>query len=314
MFNTPARRLVWDPDKEVVSGVMAERNGKPFYIRARKAVLLTSGGFARNPKLLEKYVPLMAKVTPEGGVGNTGDGLLMAQAYGADVRDTQYIKATLGYRPGKEYGPQTCHTYYGGAILINHEGKRYVNESISYKLLADATLAQKDAKNFALFDEPIRQARMKTRHTEKDLLSPLNNGGECKWCFRGNTIEEVAKKAGLDPTAVIRTVNKYNENIEKGTDEFGRTSLTSGYGKPPKINHPPFYIYPVEPRLIATYCGLKIDVKARVVDIFGQTIPHLYAAGEIIGGVHGAAYMSGTAFSKGMAFGRLAILDIAGKA
>lgn len=311
ILNCPAQRLTWNDAEQCIDGVLAKRKGKDFYIHAKKGVILASGGFARNPKLLEKYVPLMANVSPEGGLGNTGDGLLMAMAYGADVLDTAYIKATHGYRIGKQYGPQTTHSYYGGAILVNSDGKRFVNESLSYKLLADAALSQREGKSFAVFDENIRQARKKARLVEKGILEPLDNGGEVQYCLRGNTLEEAAQKAGLNPKVVKETVDKYNKGIEANEDEFSRTTLTGGYGKPVKIENGPFFIFPVEPRLIATYCGIRINPKAQVIDVFGNPINKLYAAGEVTGGVHGAAYMSGTAFGKALAFGRIAILDIA---
>jgi fumarate reductase flavoprotein subunit len=310
VLNTPAERLLWDSEKNCIAGVTAKRKGRQISVKANKGVIIATGGFARNPRLLAKYNPLMSAVGSEGGLGNTGDGLLMAQAYGADVVDTMYIKATHGYRPDPKYGAQTCHGYYGGGILINSDGNRYVNESLSYKLLADASLAQKDAKSYVLFDEPIRNSRQKARVTENDLLKGMDGNGEVPWCFKAGSIEEVAKKAGLNPDAVKKTVDAYNAGIENGTDAFGRTSLTSGFGKPIKIATGPFFIYPVKPRLIATYCGLKIDPNGRVLDVFGEAIPHLYAAGEVTGGVHGAAYMTGTAWSKAMAFGRLAVLDI----
>ena len=66
--------------------------------------------------------------------------------------------------------------------------------------------------------------------------------------------------------------------------------------------------------MIATYCGVRINPKAQVIDVFGDVIPGLWAAGEMTGGVHGAAYMNGTAFSKAMAFGRIAVKDVVGKA
>ena len=102
----------------------------------------------------------MMKTEPEGGIGNTGDGMLMAQAYGADTLDTQYIKATFGYRPdAKKYNTDTLHGYYDGAILVNSDAKRFVDESISYKLLSDAALEQKDLNVFEVFDEPLRVKR-----------------------------------------------------------------------------------------------------------------------------------------------------------
>ncbi len=313
LMKTAAERLVWDAEKTCIAGVRAVSGGKTLFIRAKKGVLLASGGFSRNPKLLEKYNPLMATVDPEGGIGNTGDGLLMAQAYGADVRDTQYIKATFGYRPDpKKYNTDTLHAYYNGAIIVNTDGKRFVNESISYKLLSDAALQQKDGKTFLFFNEPIRVTMRDTREKFKRLLSPMDNGGETDYCVRGDTIKEVAKKAGIDPKQLEATVRRYNAFAAKGADEdFGRTSLTSGYGKLIAFEEGPYFLYAVRPRLIATYCGLCINTKAQVLDVFGEPIPRLYATGELIGGVHGAAYMTGTAVAKAMAFGRIGALEIA---
>ena len=87
-------------------------------------------------------------------------------------------------------------------------------------------------------------------------------------------------------------------------------SLTSGHGKPMKIETGPFYIMPTTAALIGTYCGLRINTKAQVIDVFGDKINHLYAAGEIVGGVHGSAYMTGTAWGKAMSLGRLAARNI----
>ena len=144
-------------------------------------------------------------------------------------------------------------------------------------------------------------------------MKNLNAGKDTPYCFCGQTLEEVAKKAGVNSENLFATVKKYNEDIEKNGvgSVFGRRSLTSGFGKPVKIEQAPFFLYPTQPRCIATYCGLRIDPNARVIDISGDPIPGLYACGEVTGGVHGAAYMTGTALGKAFSFGRLAALDIA---
>ncbi|WP_460174851.1 FAD-dependent oxidoreductase [Turicimonas sp. TL08] len=295
-----------------MAGVLAERDGKPFYVQATKGVLIATGGFQYNKALMEKYNPLMAKVTPAGGAGSTGDGLLMAQAYGADVLDTNYIKATFGYQMTSH--PNSLHAYYSGAIVVNHAGKRFVDESISYKLISDAALGQPDKFTFQLFDEKVRSEMggMTKRFAEILDVPELKAGKDTPYCFAGQTLEEVATKAGVDPEGLQATVAQYNADVEKGKDsQFGRTSLTSGFGQMKKIETPPFFLYPSVPRCIATYCGIKIDPRARVIDVFGEPIPGLYACGEATGGVHGAAYMTGTAFGKAFSFGRLAALDIA---
>ena len=313
LFSTKVERLVWGKGR--VCGVRAVQNGKTVFIEAKKGLLLATGGFQYNKALMVKYNPLMAKVRPQGGAGATGDGLLMAQAYGADVLDTQYIKATFGYQLTEKY-PHSVHGYYSGAVIVNHAGKRFVNESISYKLLSDAALAQPDDFTFQLFDEAIRAKRSKESPRNAQVLDTpaMREGKDTDYCFVGQTLEEVAKKAGVDPKGLVETVKQYNADVDAGRDSlFGRTSLTSGFGKMMKIEKPPFFLYPSEPRCIATYCGMKIDVNARVIDVFGDPIPGLYACGECTGGVHGAAYMTGTAIGKAFSFGRLAALDIAKK-
>lgn len=310
-----AERLTWDYKNSTISGVKCcGKDKKTIYIKANKGVLLASGGFNRNPELLKKYAPPMAKAAVIAGVGTTGDGLLMAQAYGADVLDMAYVKATYGFKLNPNTIGDMAQVYYGGAIMVNKEGKRFVNESLSYKLLGDLALSQPEGKSFMIFDEPMRKAQMGRRAIDKKLFAPIDEGKKLDFLFTGQTLEEAAKNAGLPVKAVEETVASYNKGVEAGNDtEFGRNSLTSGHGKPTKIETGPFYIMPTTAALIGTYCGLRIDIKAHVIDVFGEKINHLYAAGEIVGGVHGAAYMTGTAWGKAMALGRLAARTIAGK-
>ena len=311
-FNAKVERLLWDAENDRICGVKVTAEGKTKHIGARFGVLLANGGFSRNPVLLGKYAPPMRYAAVIAGAGTAGDGMLMAQAYGAEVIDTCYIKATFGYQLGNY--PDSMHCYYAGAIIVNHAGNRFVNESISYKLLSDAALAQPDEYTFQLFDENIRQRRIKEHPRNAMILTnpALNEGKDTSFCFVGKTLDEVAKKAGVNAETLKKTVAQYNADVDKGVDsKFGRTSLTSGYGKMLRIEKPPFFLYPSKPRCIATYCGVRINSKARVINVFGEEIPGLYACGEVTGGVHGAAYMTGTALGKAFSFGRIAVLDMA---
>lgn len=309
-----AERLTWDYKNSTISGVKCSQKDKTIYIKANKGVLLASGGFNRNPELLKKYAPPMAKAAVIAGVGTTGDGLLMAQAYGADVLDMAYVKATYGFKLNPRTIGDMAQIYYGGAVMVNKEGKRFVNESLSYKLLGDLALSQPEGKSYMIFDEPMRKAQMGRRAIDKKLFSPIDEGKQLDFLYTGKTIAEAAKKAGLPVETVEETIRNYNKGVEAGNDvEFGRNSLTSGHGKPMKIETGPFYIMPTTAALIGTYCGLKINTKAQVIDVFGDKINNLYAAGEIVGGVHGSAYMTGTAWGKAMSLGRLAARNIAGK-
>lgn len=308
------KRLIRD-DNDKVIGVHVIVDGKPMNVRARKGVILTSGGFSRNQKLLAKFNPTMAKADAISGAGTQGDGILMAQAMGADTLDTNYIKASYGFKLKPLIIQDMSLITYSGAIMINKEGRRFCDESISYKLQGDASLSQTDGYSFQVWDSAILDYDIKHDTQGIEMMTALkkNPAAEEKkgWVFIGNTIEEAAQKAGLPPKAVAAAVEKYNKGVAEGKDEFGRTSLTSGFGKPVQLTKAPFYVMPTTAALIGTYCGLKIDEKARVLNVFGEPIKGLYAAGETTGGIHGAAYMTGTAFGKAICFGRIAVESIA---
>ena len=312
---TKAERLLWDYEKNCIAGVRVNRRGKVMNIEARKGVVLAAGGFSRNPKMLKKYAPLLENAAVIAGLGTQGDGILMAQAYGADMIDTNYIKASYGFTLKPSTIKDMALTQFKGAIVVNKTGKRFMDASISYKTQADIAFAQPEGKSWIVFDDNIRKIAMKMDPMQDGILWKDIDQGKCPpYVFMGNTIEEAAQKAGLDPKTVAETVKNYNGYVDAGKDpEFGREGLASGKGKLVRIEKAPFFVFPSVGAMIGTYCGVKITPKAEVVDVFGEVIPHLYAAGEMTGGVHGASYMTGTAFSKAMAFGRIAVRSIAQK-
>ena len=305
MMETAASRLVVDEKTGKVRGVQATKGGKTLYYGAKKGVILTSGGFSLNKELLAKFVPPMAFSKAMVGRGCNGDGLKMAWAVGADIKDMPYIKATFGF----DLDAQTIKEdftlmFYQGAIIVNKEGKRFVNESISYKLVGDAALVQKDAMGFQIYDAVIKKAG------EKDPFGRTESLEKRGRIQSAPTLKELAQKIGVPADALEATVNEYNAGVDKGSDVFGRKTLVAAFGKPVKIEQAPFYAFPSTAYILGTYGGILTNEKAQVVDVFGQTVPGLYAAGEIIGGVHGAAYMTGTAFGKALIFGRIAAKSV----
>ena len=301
-MDTAGQKLVMDDTTGKIRGVIAERKGKKISYGARKAVILTSGGFSRNKIILAKFVPPMAKARVITGLGNYGDGLKMAWAYGADIQDMPYIKATFGFQPNATtIAEDFALVFYQGAIIVNKEGKRFVNESKSYKLIGDAALVQTAALGFQVYDSPIREK------TKSDPLSAIDSLEKRGLIYNAPTLAELAQKMDVPSATLEETVKDYNVNVEKGTDpQFGRTTLVASFGKPLKIETPPFYAFPSVAVILGTYGGILINNTAQVTDVFGNVIPGLYAAGEISGGVHGAAYMTGTGFGKTQIFGRLA--------
>jgi fumarate reductase flavoprotein subunit len=306
MTGTAATRLVVDEKTGKVRGVEALRNGKKLYYGAKKGVMLGSGGFSLNKEILARFVPPMANAKAMVGRGSDGDGLKMAWALGADLRDMPYIKGTFGF----DLEAQTIKNdyalfYYDGGIVVNKEGKRFVNESKSYKLVGDAALVQKGAMGYQVFDAAVRDIALKD---PRRRFQGLEGRGRIQ---SAATLKELAGKIGIPADAFEATVREYNANVEKGIDpQFGRLTLVAGFGKPVKIDKAPYYAFASTAFILGTYGGILTDAKAQVLDIFGNPIPGLYAAGEIIGGIHGAAYMTGTAFGKALIFGRLAVKSI----
>jgi fumarate reductase flavoprotein subunit len=255
--------------------------------------------------MLKQFVPHQAQGVRYGGKGNMGDGIKMAWALGAGVRDMVFVKGTFGFHPNsrKEDGRNwTKLAVYRGAIAVNREGKRYVDESKSYKLLGDAVLQQPDSIAFQIFDQNIMDSAA-DGVPPFDFRSAQRRG----LVFEGATLAELAQKIGVDAAQLAVTVERYNGFVAAGVDaDFGRDGLSTHYGKLVKIERAPFYAYPSTSGIIATYCGLTVDADTRVLNVFGEPIAGLYAAGELMGGFHGVAYMTGSSLGKCVIFGRIA--------
>lgn len=286
-----------------VEGILTQQDGRWRAIRAHRGVILASGGFSRNDALLKLFAPSQAATMRAGGAGNTGDGLLMAWQLGAGLRDMGYIKGTFGGHPGASPDQHALMLpIYVGAIAVNARGERFISESKSYKLIGDAVLAQPNAIGFQIFDQRIYDKgtpgiptmAFQAKHAMGQVVS-------------APTLAELAAKLGIDFAGLERTVSEYNSAVDAGGDtRYGRMGLSMEYGKLARIDAPPFYGYPSKSVVVATYCGLAVDPQMRVCDVFDEVIPGLYAAGELIGGLHGNAYMTGSSLGKAAIFGRIA--------
>jgi fumarate reductase flavoprotein subunit len=297
---TAVRRLLRDGNEGSVTGVVLG-NGET--IAARGGVVLASGGFSRSEELLQTFAPNQAEALRIGGAGNVGDGLRMAWRLGAGLRDMGFVKGTFGTHPST--GPdkhEILLAFYMGAIMVNRAGRRFVDESTSYKLLGDACLQQPGALAFQVFDHQV----MERSNPAVPLLN-LRPALERGLAVSAETPEELARRCGIDGAALAETLRRYNEGVDAGRDpEFGRDGLSNHTGALVRLDRPPFYAYPSTSVVLATYCGLTVTPEAEVLDVFAERIDRLYAAGEITGGFHGAAYMTGTSLGKAALFGRIA--------
>lgn len=271
-------------------------------VDARMGVILASGGFARNAALLEQYAPNYVEAVIVAGAGSNGDGLRMGAAAGAALADMAYIKGTFGKHPTDETNDHSLQAVYKGAIAVNQDGQRFINESISYKLLGDAVMAQPWHTAYQIMDQGIFDSG-DDRVRILDFGRRLEEG----LFYVADTLDDLARQIEIEPEVLTATVARYNGYVDAGSDpEFGRTSLVHHHGQLRRIETAPFYAYPSTAVVFGTYCGLRIDSSARVLREDGSAIAGLYAAGEVTGGFHGAAYMTGSALGKAVVFGRIA--------
>nr|WP_306294112.1 FAD-binding protein [Paenarthrobacter nitroguajacolicus] len=224
------------------------------------------------------------------------------------MADMAYISGTYGSHP--ETGPEfheLLTAYYMGAIIVNINGERFVDESKSYKTLGSECLKQPEGLGFEVFDSVVR--------AKSHPGVPLNDIGmleDIGHVHKADSLDELAMVIGINAARLQGTVERYNEAVAgKRADDFGRTGLCNGAGELLPIQTGPFYAYPAKTLMTTTYCGITIDTDARVIDVSGDVIEGLYAAGEVTGGFHGKAYMTGTSLGKGALFGRLAAKHIA---
>jgi fumarate reductase flavoprotein subunit len=299
--NAAAQRLVRAADGRF-TGVHASVNGDNVTLHAKRGIILASGGFCRNAEMVHRYAPQYDEAVFIGGDGNVGDGLKMALEFGADLRDMAYIKGTYGKHPLDETNHHSCLAVYKGAIAVNQDGKRFVNESVSYKLLGDAAIRQPYGATFQILDQRIMESG-----DDRVRILDFQRRHEEGLFIEANSLAELARLIEVPEAALLDTVERYNTAVDSGHDEaFGRAHLVHHHGELCRIEHAPFYAYPSTAAVFGTYCGLRVDAQMRVVNVFDEILDGLYAAGEIVGGFHGGAYMTGTALGKAAIFGRLA--------
>lgn len=301
LLNSPAHRLVREGGR--VIGVDVQTPDGLQRVLA-DAVVVATGGFAQSPELLARFAPQMADALRAGGAGCEGDGLLMAWQLGAGVVDTPYIKATYGHfheMHADEDGTGIL-AVYKGAIAVNREGRRFVDESLNYKEIGDHALAQPGVTTFQVFD-----GRVLAASSNEVPIYDFAGRESAGLLVRADSIAELEVRLGLPQDSLVATVEDYNGAIRDGSpDPLGRRHLSGSVGAPFPLEQAPFFAHASGSVVLATYCGLTVDTDLRVLDVFGEPIERLYAAGEVIGGFHGAGYITGTSIGKAGIFGRLA--------
>ena len=299
-----AMKLGRDPDSRRVTDVTVAFGDEIMTIAARRAVVLATGGFSRSRELLGVFAPELLDAVKHGGVANTGDGIMMACDLGAGLADLGYVSGSFGGAirnyphgvQGADEVPPLLFSFVAGGIMVNAEGKRFVNEGQTYKALGNAGMAQTGGIAFQIFDNKVLATAI-----EDSSVNNYQEGIVGGYIRTADTIADLAACMQLDPVALEQTIERYNADVRNGIDsEFGRTSnlLT--------VDTAPFCIAASANALTTTYGGITTNGDMAVVDWMGEPISGLFAAGEVVGGFHGAGYFSGTSLSSSATFGMLA--------
>lgn len=302
-FNSAAQRLVKNAGGRI-DRVLYETDGVEHTVVADKGVIIASGGFAKSEQLLGQFAPHLEGALRIGGPGNHGDGLRMAWEHGAWVQDLPYLNGTYGFHPSANGAVKSQGlAFYKGGIIVNQLGKRFVNESISYKLLGNAAFQQPDKITFQIWDQTVMD-----KSVADDPLYDLELLRRRRLLYKVDTLEELADCIDVPLDVLEETISRYNDGVRNGEEpDFGRKTLTHHFGKPTPIEKAPFYAFETTVAMLATYAGLAVNSAAQVMNPYGEPIPGLYAAGEVTGGFHGAGYMTGSSLGKAAVFGRLAV-------
>jgi succinate dehydrogenase/fumarate reductase flavoprotein subunit len=309
---TPAQDLLTNDKGEVV-GAIAERNGQRISVKARRGVILTSGGFEFNEAMKEEYLSV-APFYGIGSPGNTGDGITMAQKAGAALWHMGVAVGGFGVKTDEADAPFGISYAGPGFIYVNKYGKRFTNETGWEIHFAWQSLCFFDPKRPGFPTLPIYGICDKET-LRKGSLSPgglgygltykwsADNSAEVAkgWIKQGKTIGELAKQISVEEAVLEKTIGRYNDSCKSGTDPDFHRARESLLG----LATPPYYAIELWPWMVNTMGGPRRDFKARVLDKKGNPIARLYSAGEL-GSLWGHLYCGGGNVGEALAVGRIA--------
>ena len=288
MLDTTATEILTDANGAAVGVKATGASGETVTVNA-KAVVLATGGFGANLDMVVKYKPELKGFMTTNAPGIQGQGIEMAQAIGAATVDMDQIQI----HPTVEANTAALITEGlrgDGAILINEEGQRFIDEVGTRDVVSAAEIAQTGSYSWLVVDQAM-----------VDASSVIQGYIKKGYTVTGATYEELGKAMGVDAAAFAETMDKWNGYVEAKNDpDFGRTSFAN------PLNTAPYYAVKVTAGVHHTMGGLKINANTEVLNEKGEVIPGLFAAGEVTGGVHGANRLGGNAVADFTVFGRIA--------
>ena len=274
-----------------VTGVQVQNADGSTYKLKAKAVIIATGGFGANLEMVEEYQPWLHGFATLNHPGATGDAFGWVTALGGATVQMENIQI----HPTAEAENHILITEAvrgNGAILVNREAKRFVNEMETRDVVSAAILRQTSGDAYLIFDQEVRKS-----------LASIETYANQHLLKEGSTLPELADAAGLPLEALEATMIRYAGQQKAGVDEdFGRsaTEMTAA------LQTPPFYAVRVKPAIHHTMGGLRVNTGTQVLKADGTPIPGLYAAGEVTGGLHGANRLGGNGVADIVVNGKLA--------
>ncbi len=322
-LSSPLLELICENGR--VSGALIEHAGKRVRVAARRGIVLAAGGFERNAAMRAQYLPQSPEPRWSGSqTHNTGDAILAATRIGAATlnMDSAWWGTSMSL-PGEERARlMAFERALPGAIIVNSNGERYMNEAASYHIAGQEMLRNDRAQartipSLMLFDATWRRS-YPLGPMIPDLPDFMQPASFRSVLVRADSWEELARKTQLPPQRLRATITRFNEHARVGVDpDFKRgESVYDRYYGDPKVQPnptlraletPPFYALPVYPGDIGTNGGLSTNEHAQVLTESGEPIGGLYAAGNMAATVMGHSYpAAGATLGPGMTFGYIA--------
>lgn len=270
--------------------ILVNQNEQQLHFECQNVILAT-GGFGASRKLISRYAPQYADFKTTNQAGATGDGLELAHNLGAQLIQLNLVQIHPTVQQDNPHTYLIGETVRGeGAILVNNNGKRFVNELTTRKKVSNAIIAQPTGHAFLILDQKVFQ-RVKA-------LEFYQSVGLVK---QADTLKALADQIKIDSQVLNETITEWNTAVENQKDaQFGRqTGMRT-------LDTAPFYAIHVAPAVHYTMGGIHIDKETHVLDENGNIIPGLFAAGEVAGGLHGNNRVGGNSIAETIVFGRQA--------
>lgn len=295
--NMKAEELIKDKSGRVV-GVKATMNGASYTFNAEGGVVLATGGFGANPEMVKKYNPKIdERFKTTDAPGTTGEALYMAERAGAQLVNMGYIQTYPICDPISGVIELIADARFDGAIMLNQEGKRFVEELQRRDVLSEAILKQTGGYCWVLWNDKIGSISntVKEHPTEYEAFTKQGIMATC------DDLKCVADFTKIPFDSLKGTIDRVSSMTGKGNDkDFNHRSglLDMTQGK--------YYVIKAVPSVHHTMGGVRINEKAQALTAEGKAIPGLWAAGEVTGVTHGTNRLGGNAYTDIIVFGRIA--------